>query len=419
MKVDLLVAGAGPAGLTAAAAAAEHGLDVMVVDEHPHPGGQLRGQLHEVPGRGWVRGHEEAERIAARARAAGVRVVHGTAVWTLEPGWNVHVRGRELAGRVVAPQVVLATGAAERPAVVPGWTLPGVMTVGAAQVLANVHRVRPGGRAVVAGVNVLALSIARELALAGVQVLGIGLPPPGALNGARAVPEQVILGMARLARLAPSPILRLGGAVGRSPAGARLGARFYPARGFSVWGIPIWLRQAIVNIEGSEQVEAVQLQAVSPSGKLLPGGRRLEVDLVCVSAGLYPLVELAAAAGCRMAHVPSLGGTVPLVDAHLRTTAPGLYAAGSITGIEGAGVAEAQGTLAGLAVVADSGRLAPTEAAHRLAQAAAGVAAARARAPIQFDPGTAAGRAEVLRLMQSDPSREEDARVPGGTHSGD
>lgn len=398
MKVDLLVVGSGPAGLAAATAAAARGLQVLVADEHPRPGGRLPGQLHEVPGRGWHVGAQAAARLLEAARAAGVRLCPGTEIWSITPGWRVNLRGPGLPGTVRADRLVLATGAAERPAVVPGWTLPGVMTVGAAQVLANVHRVRPGRRAVVVGVNALSLTIARELALAGVGVLGIALPPPGLLNGARAVPEQVVAELGRLAHLAPSPLLRWGGAL-LGGARARWGARLYPAAGLRVWGIPLWLRQAATAVEGQEQVEAVVLQPVSPTGALLPGQRRVPVDLVCVSAGLYPLAELAGAAGCAFAHLPALGGDVPLHDRHLRTTARGLYVAGSITGIEGAGVAEAQGGLAGLAAAADAGRIPPEPAAALLAAAEAHVAAVRRQAPIQFDPGVPAARAELLRLF--------------------
>ena len=72
--------------------------------------------------------------------------------------------------------LLIATGAAETAAPIPGWTLPGVMSIGAAQVMTNVHRVRVGNKGIVVGVNVLSAAIARELQLAGVELHSMALP---------------------------------------------------------------------------------------------------------------------------------------------------------------------------------------------------------------------------------------------------
>ena len=73
-------------------------------------------------------------------------------------------------------KLLIATGAAETAAPIPGWTLPGVMSIGAAQVMTNVHRVRVGNKGIVVGVNVLSAAIARELQLAGVELHSMALP---------------------------------------------------------------------------------------------------------------------------------------------------------------------------------------------------------------------------------------------------
>ena len=72
--------------------------------------------------------------------------------------------------------LLIATGAAETAAPIPGWTLPGVMSIGAAQVMTNVHRVRVGNKGIVVGVNVLSAAIARELQLAGIELHSMALP---------------------------------------------------------------------------------------------------------------------------------------------------------------------------------------------------------------------------------------------------
>ncbi|MDU5951034.1 MAG: NAD(P)/FAD-dependent oxidoreductase, partial [Paenibacillus macerans] len=134
---DLLIVGAGPAGLSAAAEAAGHGLGVVVLDEFPEPGGRMLGQFHEEKGHWWV-GRREAEQLLEKCAALGVEIRCGISVYGMarqDDRWVVRTTG----GALAAANVLLATGAAEIPRPCPGWTLPGVMSIGAAQVLANVH----------------------------------------------------------------------------------------------------------------------------------------------------------------------------------------------------------------------------------------------------------------------------------------
>src|SRR5690606_4544405 len=106
--------------------------------------------------------------------------------------------------------LLLTTGAAESPAPIPGWTLPGVMSISAAQVMANVHRVRAGRRGVIVGVNVLSAAIARELQLAGMTVEALVLPASNPVTRDGANPRQVMTSLLRIAHLAPSLLIRCG-----------------------------------------------------------------------------------------------------------------------------------------------------------------------------------------------------------------
>jgi len=396
-EVDLIVVGGGPAGIGAATVAAQHGLSVVVLDEHPRPGGRLLGQLHELPGHGWWRGAQVAAAMLAEARQSGVEIICGASAWGIRPQWELLVSGAPFES-IQAPRVLIATGAAEKSVPIPGWTLPGSMTAGAAQVFVNVHRVKPGRRALLVGVNVLTLTIARELALAGVEVAGIVLPPPGPFAEESANPTRVIAAMGRMANLAPSPFLRLAGQIfggGREA----LGATLFPKDGVKVWGIPLLLRQAAVEILGDGEVSGAVLEEVSPTGR--PTGRRRTValDTVCISDGLYPLGELAVAAGCQFADIPDLGGRVPLCGPDLQTTAPGLFVAGNITGIEGAAIAMAQGRVAGYGIVAHAGLGALNSPAFREAQAA--LEEARATSATTFMPNLRRGLAQRDQLWQS------------------
>ncbi|NHX27872.1 FAD-dependent oxidoreductase, partial [Escherichia coli] len=135
---DVIVIGAGPAGMAAAATAAEHGLSVTLLDEQARPGGQIYRDVDRVAGkRGDMLGPDYTYGTAltgALARAP-VDLVTGAVVWAIEDSFRVSYTSRNVASQVEADRLILATGALERPMPVPGWTLPGVMTAGAGQIL--------------------------------------------------------------------------------------------------------------------------------------------------------------------------------------------------------------------------------------------------------------------------------------------
>ena len=397
---ELVVVGAGPAGVGAAIEAARAGVEVVVVDEYLRAGGRLLGQLHEDPRSGeWVDGMKEAEALVAQALEAGVEIRCGVRVWAVDPVDPVGPGDSRLVVRcdgggiaeLHAQAVVLATGAGERPVPVPGWTLPGVMSIGAGQVMVNVHRVRPGRAAVVIGINVLSLAIVRELSLAGVEVRAVVLPPPGRWSGG-ASPRSALDELTALSHLAPSAILRMGGAIGRTGLGRWLAPHLYPKRGMSAFGVPVQARRAALEIVGDGRVEGVRIADLSAAGEVVGEPRVLDVDMACIAGGLYPLAELAGAAGCELIDDEALGGEVPLHGPELQTTVPGLFVAGNVTGVEGARVALAYGRLAGVCVaqhLRSPNHPGAVEAARER------VHAERRDAPIAFHPGVSAARERV------------------------
>lgn len=154
-KVDVLVVGGGPSGLAAAAAASEDGASVMLVDEWPDLGGRLRYRRAAVEVDGQlVSPTQLVESLVGRARRAGVELRPGIVAWAAfasSRGLEVGVRGAEASQVVTPSRLVLATGTTDRVAIVPGATLPGVMTARAIQLLLNVHQVRPGRRFAILG----------------------------------------------------------------------------------------------------------------------------------------------------------------------------------------------------------------------------------------------------------------------------
>jgi sarcosine oxidase subunit alpha len=399
-EVDFAVLGAGPAGLTAATVAARAGARVLVIDESPLPGGRLPLQLHERA-EGWRVGRAEAEELTRDATAAGVQLVLGASAWGLFPRWELYVGAVDPAARdgipdrVDARAVLIATGATQNPLALPGWTLPGVLSTGAAQMLVNVQRIRPGWRAVVVGVDPLAVTVAHQLRLGGVEVGAIVPPAPGPFTLGATGPVEAIRQLARLAAYAPSAGLRLAGQIVEGIGGAGLAAHFFPREGVSAWGIPLMLRRAVTAILGRTAVTGVRVGDLDTGGALVPGREEeWPVDTVVTSAGLAPLAELAPLAGIPLVHLPQLGGHVPLHGPDLETPVEGVFVAGSVTGVAGAPVAAAQGRIAGLSALRWLGLIRPADAAARLETAQAALARARQDA-LPLMPETERGLARL------------------------
>lgn len=404
---DVVIIGAGPAGLSAAIACREWNMDVLVIDEFPKPGGRLLGQLHQEPNGEWWNGIEEANTLLERTKSLNTDIRCGVSAYHIEKqdgGFAVHTSS----GIFNAKTLLIATGAAEKPTPIPGWTLPGVMSIGAAQVMTNVHRVRVGQRGIVVGVNVLSAAIARELQLAGIELLGMVLPAINPVTSRHGHPKKVMEGLVRIAHLAPSPLIRLGSKWAKATWAQNLAVTLYPKGGVKLWGMPVHIRKAATEINGKTEVESVTICDITPDGERVPGSEKtVDVDFVCIAGGLYPLAELAAVIGCPFQYIEELGGHVPVHNEKMETPVAGMYVAGNITGIESAKVARAQGTVAGLSIVRRLlGNVA--DLGSKLDEAVQNVKDIRGQATIQFHPGIDEGRAKMNKAFLHYANRNAD-----------
>jgi len=340
---DVLVVGAGPAGLAAACAVREAGADVIVVDERPSPGGQYFKPLaasQAFVGAPADRQYMNGLALTERARRLGVALWQGVSVWGAFPGLELaaDVAGR---GAVVfrLRRLVLATGAHEWVRPVPGWTLPGVMTTGAAQTLLRAYRVAPGRRVLVGGCGPLNLQVAAELAAAGVQVAACIEEAPAAGFGR---------GHARaLARaLAADP--------GLVAQGLRHHATLLRA------GVPVLHGATVVRVLGDGQATGVEVAPLCRDGPT----RHFEADAICLNHGFLPNAELALQLGARARH-DAKGAALVERDGEGRLSIPGVFVAGDGAGLGGARAALAEGEIAGRAAAAELGFQAGSDATAR------------------------------------------------------
>lgn len=332
----LLIVGAGPAGLAAAAAAASSGCRVTLIDGNPRPGGQYyrhlpAGQVADQQALhvDWAHG----VRLLAAANRAGIEHRYGTWVWSAireQATGAIVLRvlsedGAE--GEVRGDAVVLATGAYDRALPFPGWDLPGVLTPGGAQALLKGQYVLAGKRVLVGGSGPFLLPVAAGLADAGATVVAV-------VEASR-----------------PRRWVRHPGAVATNLGKLREGAH-YAAR-LARHRVPVRVGAGVVRVEGEIGVDRAVVAVLDAAWRPVPGTDRVyDVDTVCVGFGFIPSVELAVTLGCEVRTDPLERIVLVRVDDRQATTVPGVYAAGELTGIGGNTLAEAEGRLAGLAAAA-------------------------------------------------------------------
>ena len=305
-RCDVLVIGAGPAGMAAALAAARGGGRIVVIDDNPAPGGQI---WRDGPGRPLPAA--AVRHRNALAAAANVRVCSGTRVIAVIGPHELLLEDAERGWRMAWRQLILCTGARERLLPFPGWTLPGVTGAGALQALVKAGLPVAGERIVLAGSGPLLLAAAATASQAGAHVLRI----------AEQARLPAVAGFAlQLLRWPGKAVQSLGLLNARYRCGSH-----------------------VIAAEGTGRVQTVRLRRSH--------GREetITCDRLACGFGLLPNTELAQLLGCALVAVdgsPAIG-----VDADQTTSRPDIYAAGEATGVGGSERALVQGAIAGHAAV--------------------------------------------------------------------
>jgi NADPH-dependent 2,4-dienoyl-CoA reductase/sulfur reductase-like enzyme len=309
VSVDVAVIGAGPAGIAAAARAAEAGRQVRLLDEAPNAGGQIWRHRSRASLDG------SARRWLDRLSRSTTDVRHGVSVVDVvatggDGGWTIVTerQGDGVAEVVRASALVLATGARERFLPFPGWTLPGVYGIGGAQALLKQGATFRGKRVVIAGSGPLMLPVAASMTEAGARV-------------------ELVAEQARF-----SAVLDFGLSLMGSPDTLVQAAMYRLAFIRTPYATGTWVTAA----GGTDRVAGVTVS----DGR---STRAIACDVLCTGYGLVPNVEMARLLGCSV----TAGGVG--VDARQATSVPGVYAAGEVTGIGGVDLAVVEGEIAGAA----------------------------------------------------------------------
>lgn len=347
-QVQLAIVGGGPAALSAAIQAAKLGVSSIVLDENP----QLGGQIYRQPASAFKAGKEKELGRHYRDGKQMLReildfsdkieVSNDSLVWGYFGERELAVFHNDRSELLKAQQVLIATGAYDRPVPFPGWTLPGVFTAGCIQIMIKSQRVVPGTKFLLAGSGPLQLAVADQLLKAGVQIV--------------AVIEATSIG--RMLRYLPNLLSQP----------SRIFEGFKYLAELKLHNVPYLQSHTIVNASGSEKVEHAVIAKIDKEWNPVRGTEQtLDVDSICLGYGLVPNTDLTRLCGCDHEYSESLGGWMPEYDDHMETSVSGIFVAGDGCGVMGVNSAIEQGRLAGVYAARNLG-LTDNATAERLAE---------------------------------------------------
>lgn len=329
---DIIVVGAGPAGLAASIEAGKAGADVLLVDLNMKPGGQLFKQIHKFFGssahRSGTRGFDIGTQLLAEAKEAGVEIWLQSTVMGVFPGNLIGIEkgidgGKKELVTLKAKKIIVATGASENVVRFKGWTIPGVMGAGAAQTMINVNHVKPGKKIVMLGSGNVGLIVSYQLMQAGCDVVA-------------------------LIEAAP-----------------KIGGYAVHAAKIRRAGVPIYTKHTIVEaIPGDDgTVAKVVIAEVDDKFQPIPGTEEtIEADTVTIGAGLKPALDVVKLAKCDLTFNGPFGGFIPLHNDKMETSKEGIYVAGDATGVEEANTALEEGKIAGISAAEALGLVSAADA---------------------------------------------------------
>ena len=309
MNVDVLVIGAGPAGLSAAQTASMHGATVGIIDDNALPGGQIWRQGPQHPPAGQARAL--LDQLAA---CANVTLLSGTRIVQALSAHTLFAEQDRRAMTIGYGNLIVATGARERFLPFPGWTLAGVTGAGGLQALIKGGTPVRGERIVIAGSGPLLWAVAGTARMHGAHVV--------------ALVEQA----------SPAAVGRFARSLVRTPAKLLQAACMRAG----LWATPYLLDAYVVEAVGDARVHEVRVRQKG-------GDRLISCDRLACGYGLLPNTGVAAALGCRVEI--QAGVEAISVDQWQTSSVPAVFAAGECTGVGGMELSAVEGRIAALAAI--------------------------------------------------------------------
>lgn len=338
LEKDVLVIGAGPAGLAASIEAGKYGASVLLVDLNMQPGGQLFKQIHKFFGssahRSGTRGYDIGKQLLKEAEESDVEIWMQSTVIGIFPGNKIAIEkgldsGEKEMVTMQAKKIIIATGASENAIRFKGWTTPGVMGAGAAQTMINVNHVKPGQKIVMLGTGNVGLIVSYQLMQAGCDVVS-------------------------LIEAAP-----------------KIGGYAVHAAKIRRAGVPIRLQHTIIEAKKGADgcVCGCVIAQVDNHFQPIPGTEEtIACDTIALAAGLKPTMDLVKLAGCKLTFNGPFGGYIPLHNERMETSCEGVFVAGDTTGVEEANTALEEGKIAGISAAEDLGLLTADAASDKRAE---------------------------------------------------
>lgn len=343
MIVDVAVIGTGPAGMSAAIEASSAGLSVAVLDEQSAPGGQIyRGVgragplLKQILGTDYATGASLVEEFLASSTI----YLPGAMAWNVAPDRSIDYSRDRRSHCIHASKIIVATGALERPFPIPGWTLPGVVTVGALQILLKQSGIIEKDVALVGSGPLLWLMAAQMVAAGAKPRAVIDTMPRGRKRAALKHLPGAMRGWRYLAK------------------GMGLIARIRAA------GVPVFTHATQLHIEGDNAVEAVTFQSQGRA-------KSLPVQTVALHQGVIPNQQVSRLLRCENIWHTGQQCFHPMLDENFQSSIAGIYFIGDGAGIWGAKSAALAGRLVGLHLAQAMGKPMDERRLHRLRAALA------------------------------------------------
>ena len=323
LEPDVAIIGGGAGGLSAAISVGASGARAVVLDERKVGGGQFYKQSAGNPPLDAQQ--SEGAALLARVEGSGAEIIGSVEIWGAFDG-PLFLAEHEGGALIIRPKTaIIATGAYERPVIAPGWTLPGVMTTGAAQTLWRSYRTLPAQRVAVCGSGPLNVQVALELAQGGAEVVMVAESAPAPWRS----PVQ------SLAALKADPVLLLRG--------------MSMLRDLKRRGVPLKYLTQLERVEKERDHLRASFRSASDRQT------DVEVDAVCMNAGFEPQNEILRLLGARMSYDAGFGHLRCQRGPDLETSVRNIFAVGDCAGTGGAPAARVEGEIAGRAAAARAG----------------------------------------------------------------